>query len=141
MAHETLIHRVDAEQSHGAISSIDPELAADGVDEILCVFMADVPEWGSATEREGTIRLITGERSWVMRDAAFSGTSPGGKTYDGRQMFALDDDHEGDTDATIGGTPDALDLWLWGRGNLDDLAVTGDGDLVALLRETAARDT
>jgi uncharacterized protein (TIGR03083 family) len=141
MAHETLIHRVDAEQAHSAISSIDPELAADGVDEILRVFMADVPEWGSATERERSIRLIADGRSWVMRDAAFSGTSPRGKTYDGRQMFAIADDHDDETDATIAGAPEALDLWLWGRGSLDDLAVTGDENLVSLLRETAAEDT
>ncbi|MEA2057251.1 MAG: maleylpyruvate isomerase family mycothiol-dependent enzyme [Actinomycetota bacterium] len=141
MAHETLIHRVDAEQAHGMVTPIDPELAADGVDEILRVFMADVPEWGSATEREGTIRLIAGERSWVMSDAAFSGTSPGGKAYDGRQMFAIVDGHDDGTDATVVGAPEALDLWLWGRGSLDDLAVTGDEDLVSLLRETAAEDT
>ena len=141
MAHETLIHRVDAEQAHGTVGPIDSELAADGVDEILRVFMADVPEWGSATERERMIRLIAGERSWVMRDAAFSGTSPNGKRYDELQMFAVDDDHEGDTDATIAGSPQALDLWLWGRGALDELDVTGEEDLVALLRETAARDT
>jgi uncharacterized protein (TIGR03083 family) len=141
MAHETLIHRVDAEQAHGAISSIDPDLAADGVDEILRVFMADVPDWGSATERERTIRLMSGGRAWVMRDAAFSGTSPNGKRYDRLQMFAVDDDHDGDTDTTIAGSPQALDLWLWGRGGLDELDITGNEDLVALLRETAARDT
>jgi len=141
MAHETLIHRVDAEQAHGTVAPIDPELAADGIDEILRVFMADVPEWGSAAEREGTIRLIAGERSWVMRDAAFSGTSPGGKTYDGRQMFAIVDEHGDETDATVAGAPVALDLWLWGRGSLDDLDVTGDEDVVTLLRQTAAEDT
>ena len=33
MAHETLIHRIDAEQAHGLVSEIDDELAIDGVDE------------------------------------------------------------------------------------------------------------
>ncbi len=76
-----------------------------------------------------------------MRDALFSGTSPDGEVYNGYQMFAVDDDHGGRTDATVEGTPGALDLWLWGRGSIDLLAVGGDESLVTLLREAAARDT
>lgn len=141
MAHETLIHRVDAEQAHGEVSPIDPSLATDGIDEILRVFMADVPAWGSSTERERTIRLTAGDRSWVLRDAVFSGISPGGEVYDDYQMFAMADAHDEDTDASVTGTPEVLDLWLWGRGSVDDLVVTGEESLVALLRATAARDT
>ena len=140
MAHETLIHRVDAEQAHGEVSAIDAALAADGVDEILRVFMADVPVWGSSTPRERSIRLTAADRSWVMRDALFSGSSPDGEVYDGYQMFAIDD-HGRATDATVEGTPEALDLWLWGRGDLNELVAGGDESLVALLRTTAARDT
>jgi len=39
MAHETAVHRVDAERSAGRDHAIDAELAADGVDEFLCEFL------------------------------------------------------------------------------------------------------
>jgi uncharacterized protein (TIGR03083 family) len=37
MAHETVIHRIDAEEAAGAVTVIDPDLATDGVDEYLRV--------------------------------------------------------------------------------------------------------
>ncbi|MEA3511797.1 MAG: maleylpyruvate isomerase family mycothiol-dependent enzyme, partial [Actinomycetota bacterium] len=37
LAHETLIHRIDAEQAHGYQSMVDEALASDGVDEALNV--------------------------------------------------------------------------------------------------------
>lgn len=39
-AHETTMHRVDAEQAAGQVSPIDPALAADGVDELLTGFVS-----------------------------------------------------------------------------------------------------
>jgi uncharacterized protein (TIGR03083 family) len=40
MAHEVVVHRWDAQAAHGEPSPIDPEVAADGVDEFLDVFVA-----------------------------------------------------------------------------------------------------
>ncbi len=37
---ETAVHRVDAERAAGRDHRIDPELAADGVDEFLYHFLA-----------------------------------------------------------------------------------------------------
>jgi hypothetical protein len=34
-----------------------------------------------------------------------------------------------------------MDLWLWGRGPLEDLTVDGDRDLAATLRQAAKEDT
>ncbi|HVB54169.1 MAG TPA: maleylpyruvate isomerase family mycothiol-dependent enzyme [Candidatus Acidoferrales bacterium] len=44
MAQETVIHRVDAELSSGQSSPVDPELAVDGVDEVLTIFLAGAAE-------------------------------------------------------------------------------------------------
>ncbi|MGC2191943.1 MAG: maleylpyruvate isomerase family mycothiol-dependent enzyme, partial [Candidatus Dormiibacterota bacterium] len=46
MAQETVIHRVDVELSRGLSSSVDPELAVDGVDEVLVVFLGG--DWSEA---------------------------------------------------------------------------------------------
>lgn len=140
MAQETLIHRVDAEQAHGEVSAIDATLAADGIDEVLSLFIGGVGEWGAVKTSDPTIRLIADGRSWTMRDAAFSGTSPDGTVYDALPMFVVTDP-VGVPTTTIAGEPGPLDLWLWGRGGLDDLIVSGDSALATLLRERAAAHT
>lgn len=40
MAHETAVHRIDAESAIGMQTPVDPELAIDGVDEILVIMLA-----------------------------------------------------------------------------------------------------
>lgn len=140
MAHETLIHRVDAEQAHTEVSLIDPDLAADGIDEVLSLFIGGVAEWGSVELLGGPIRLVADGRSWTIRDAAFSGTSPDGIVYDAMPMFVLTDPVAVPA-TTITGDAGTLDLWLWGRAGLDDLAVAGDRGLAVLLRERAADHT
>jgi hypothetical protein len=35
MAHETVVHRVDAEQATGAVGPLDPALVLDGISESL----------------------------------------------------------------------------------------------------------
>ncbi|MBW3620570.1 MAG: maleylpyruvate isomerase family mycothiol-dependent enzyme [Actinobacteria bacterium] len=39
MAHETAVHRVDAERAAGEASPVDAKLAADGIDEVLSVLV------------------------------------------------------------------------------------------------------
>src|SRR6478735_6718875 len=48
-AHEALIHRLDAEQTAGQVTPLDPALAADGVDEALDVMFGGTPPWGTFT--------------------------------------------------------------------------------------------
>ena len=52
-AHEALIHRLDAELTAGAVSGLDPALAADGVQECLAVMYGGSPAWGTFTPGEG----------------------------------------------------------------------------------------
>ena len=44
-------------------------------------------------------------------------------------------------DAAMSGPPEDVYRWLWGRGALDALRVTGDMAAVTALRETMARAT
>lgn len=136
-AHEALIHRIDAELTVGATPTGDPELAADGADEILTVMMGGVPDW--AEFRDGTeTALLTATdagRSWSMAVGRMVGTSPtSGTSYD---LPAIDLRPVPEPNVSISGPALALDRWLWGRGDLDALDVTGDGAVAALLREVA----
>jgi len=63
LAHETAIHRVDAELARGPASAIDPELAADGVDERLNVDLARRLEGVEAPSLGGSICLICSDQA------------------------------------------------------------------------------
>src|SRR5262245_492946 len=65
MAHETAVHRVDAELAHGASTPVDAALATDGVDEILHIMLAG--DWSEDTDDELTgqrVAIGTGGRAW-----------------------------------------------------------------------------
>ena len=51
MAHEAAIHRVDVEQAHADVTPIDQELALDGVDEVLRLFLAG--DWRTSRHPSG----------------------------------------------------------------------------------------
>jgi uncharacterized protein (TIGR03083 family) len=61
MAHETLIHRIDAELAHGAVTPIDAGLAADGVEEVLDVYVGGIPAWATFTPGDARVRLTSTE--------------------------------------------------------------------------------
>ncbi|MBZ4015009.1 maleylpyruvate isomerase family mycothiol-dependent enzyme [Streptomyces purpurogeneiscleroticus] len=75
-AHETAIHRIDAEAALGAgFSAVDPAFAADGIDEMLMGFLAsDRARARTAPEKELYIRTTdapgaagTGNAAWRVR--------------------------------------------------------------------------
>ena len=140
MAHETVIHGADALIAAGGPGRVGPELAIDGVDEILDEMMIGGPAWGTITAGDGVIAMEVEGRQWVVRRASFSGTSPSsGNSYDGLPALVYAADHE--PDAVIATDPATLDLWLWGRGDLPDGAASGDGSLVDYVRLVAAEAT
>ncbi|WP_214317501.1 maleylpyruvate isomerase family mycothiol-dependent enzyme [Nonomuraea sediminis] len=122
MAHETVIHRVDAELARGAgVSGIPDDLAVDGIDEVLVTFLAFAstgwPEdFGDALPALSgrAIALSAGDRHWVVRPAAT-----------GAEVTSA----AGPADVTITGSPQDLLLWLWRRGPADGLRVEGDAAL------------
>jgi uncharacterized protein (TIGR03083 family) len=142
-AHEALIHRVDAELAAGrGISTCDPELAADGVDEILRVQIGGVPAWATFTPSGDAVRISATDHpaTWGVALGRMTGTSPDtGKTYDlpaasvGRDAV--------DPSTLITGPAWELDRWLWGRLGPEGLSVTGDRALVDRLRAVAAEST
>jgi uncharacterized protein (TIGR03083 family) len=127
-AHEALIHRLDAEQTAGQVTPLDPALAADGVEEALAVMFGGGPAWGTFTGHGRFVRVDvtdTGDAIWVEL-GRFTGTDPdNGKEYDEDDIAAVADPGRS-PDAVISGTAADLDAWLWRRGPDETLRVDGD---------------
>ncbi len=136
MAHETAIHSADAMLTVGERPVLDPALAVDGVDEILDEMMVGGPDWGTLDPEPGVVELRAAGRAWRLQRATFSGTSPlTGTTYDRLDALVW---AESPPDARVETDPSTLDLWLWGRADLDGSYVFGDPDLVDHVRRVAA---
>jgi uncharacterized protein (TIGR03083 family) len=121
MAHETAIHRVDAEQATGSVGAIAGEVAVDGIDEMLELLSYHRrPEDATpgtvhlhATDIEGEWLVGFGERLTIT-----TGHAKG--------------------DAAVRGPAEHLYLWLWGRAPQDGLEVFGDQAIVERLRARAS---
>ncbi|MGZ4153283.1 MAG: maleylpyruvate isomerase family mycothiol-dependent enzyme [Actinomycetota bacterium] len=127
MAHETAVHRVDAELAANVPTPVDPELATDGIDEILRIMLAG--DWSEDADDAATgqrIVVATGARRW---DVVLS-----------RDAVTIDDE-PGEADARLDGVPSDVDLWLWGRVPDDGVSRTGDLDAIRLFRSRLALAT
>lgn len=144
-AHEALIHRVDAELAAGAdVAPADPELGADGVDEILTVMMTGVPGWATyAPSGEAVVLEATDTgRRWALELGTFTGTSPrSGKEYEDEITAQLLAGEPAAVEGVLRAGGWDLDRWLWGRADPEAVAVTGNAALRARVRELAAAST
>lgn len=120
MAQETAIHRLDVEDARGAPTPIATDLAVDGIDEVLEMFLSDgwddvsPDEWGDVDPHAGagrTIAIHSGGHTW--------------RSTLGPEAMPL---HRspGPADASITGTPEPVLLWLWGRRPNNAVTLTGD---------------
>ncbi|MGH3544861.1 MAG: maleylpyruvate isomerase family mycothiol-dependent enzyme [Mycobacteriales bacterium] len=127
-AHETAVHRWDAQLSIGLPDPIDPpELAADGVAEVLDTFL---PSDSSLTERisvTGVVRLTATDidAHWVVRIR-----ENGVTLLDTASWF----DTEPDVAAATEATASDLLLALWGRIPVSVTDNKGEPALIELLR-------
>lgn len=120
-AHETAMHRVDAELASGDPSPITPELAADGIDELLG-FLPHRPWADPITGNGETVHLhctdVEGE--WLVRLGA-----------DGLEV----EREHAKGDVAARGNASALLCWTMGRGPIDAIEVHGDAALLDRWRE------
>ncbi len=115
MAQETAVHRRDAELASGATTPIDPELAVDGIDEILGWFRVD---WGMEPVDcgSGSVAIEAGAARWWVE------VTPA-RIVPHRGVGSAD------PAARVAGDPEAVLWWLW-RGDSAGLTVEGDHDLM-----------
>lgn len=122
MAHETTVHRVDAQQAVGRrVEPLDPGFAVDGIDELFSVF---VPAFaaGRSPGDGRTVHLhatdVAGE--WLIRFE--------------QGQIVVDEGHA-KGDAAVRAPAGELLLWLWGRSPLEAMEVFGARDAAAALRQ------
>ncbi|MFG2830334.1 maleylpyruvate isomerase family mycothiol-dependent enzyme [Streptomyces sp. NPDC048434] len=135
-AHETSVHRVDAQQALGAsLTPLPSAFAADGIDELLTGFHArdrskvrtDVPRTlrlraTNARGADWTVHLSDAPPHTVRTSPEAGGEGP---------------DTGKPADCTIEGPAEELYLALWNRLPWDAMTITGDETLAGLWRERA----
>jgi uncharacterized protein (TIGR03083 family) len=122
MAHETAVHRWDAQSAHGATTPVDAEAAVDGIDEILDTILptmvADRAAKSLGSSLGGTLHAhatdVPGE--WLV---AVEGTD-----------VRVEREH-GKGDAAVRAPASDLYLFLAGRLSLGDVETFGDESVLA----------
>jgi uncharacterized protein (TIGR03083 family) len=129
MAHETVIHRIDAELAAGVpLAPVPDDLAVDGLDEFLYVFlMYGTTAWlesarEALADAEGQdVRLVTTGGAWLVHP------TPEG--------VRVSEDPSGPVATEVTGAPADLLRWVWGRAADDAVTVTGDLARIGPLRK------
>jgi uncharacterized protein (TIGR03083 family) len=116
-AHELAIHRFDAQAAHGITMPIAPELAADGIDEVLDVLVTARPRTGTGTGRTMVLRSTDLGLEWAVTieadDIAVARSSQ-------------DEDMTEGAELVVSGTASDLELTLYHRPTLWNVDVHGD---------------
>jgi uncharacterized protein (TIGR03083 family) len=120
-AHETSIHRADAESANGPITAYDAEFAADGIDEIVRGFGSRPGKLVADPPRTLAIQPVDVARRWFVT------LGPSG-------LVVTDSDEPGD--CTVSGTASDIYLLLWNRRDAAGLDVTGDTGLLDVWRNS-----
>ncbi|MFK8911656.1 maleylpyruvate isomerase family mycothiol-dependent enzyme [Streptomyces sp. YS-3] len=125
-AHETAVHRADAESARGGdFTAPDPEFAVDGIDELLLAFHGrEKSRVRTSTPRTLRVRAADADAVWTVR------------LSEGVPLTVRDDD--GPADCELGGSAYDLYLALWNRLPLSRVTVAGDASLAGLWREKSA---
>ncbi|MET9662961.1 maleylpyruvate isomerase family mycothiol-dependent enzyme, partial [Streptomyces sp. NPDC006510] len=117
-AHETTIHRVDAESARGGRPSPVPDAhAVDGIDELLRGFHArPQSRVRTSAPRSLRVRATDADAIWTVR---LSPERPQAVRADGAS-------EEGVVDCELSASAEELYLTLWNRLPLTAITVTGD---------------
>ncbi|MFD9792864.1 maleylpyruvate isomerase family mycothiol-dependent enzyme [Streptomyces sp. NPDC059070] len=125
-AHETTVHRVDAESALGGpVTAPEAGFAVDGVDELLRSFHArEKSRVRTRTPRTLRLRATDSGAVWTVH------------LSDGVPRTVRDDD--GPADCELTGAAHELYLALWNRAPLSSVALAGDASLAELWRTNSA---
>jgi uncharacterized protein (TIGR03083 family) len=120
-AHETAIHRADAQSAGGAITAYPPLFAADGIDELLFGFVSR-PRGRLRADPPRALHLQATDagREWLV--------------HIGPERVEVRGE-AGDAECTVSGPASELYLMLWNRRPADGLALQGDTGLLEVWRD------
>lgn len=138
MAQEAAIHRVDSEAAADDITPVDDDLAVDGIDEVLDLFLrfdftedpASDPDLDVRRHDGRSVLVRTGPLAWHVSVAS---GAPDGQVVLRRGAGAAQ--------ASVSGEPSELLLWLWGRRPDPAVHIEGDPAATVALRELLALTT
>jgi len=117
-AHETAIHRADADSASGATPGYEPGFAADGIDELITGFGRRRKYQPRSTADGTRLRVLatdTGD-AWLV-EAQGSGLQP-----------RRDADGQDEAGCTVSGPASGLYLYLWNRADAARAGVTVAGN-------------
>lgn len=124
MAHEIVIHRVDADSAAGIASVVEPpELAADGIDEYASM-VANLP------------RFVEGAFAGLETSYHFHCTDTEGEwtfTFSGGELVVAREHSKGDI--AVRGPAGALELLIYNRAPADGFDIHGDAALLETWRQ------
>jgi uncharacterized protein (TIGR03083 family) len=129
-AHETAIHRADAESAAGVRPEYPAEFAADGIDELIMGF-GQRRKYRPSAEYNGSMQVRTTDTGHAWRVGTEegriqarrhqAGPDPEGPGPEGP-------DPEGPAKSTVTGPASGLYLFLWNRSDTAEAGVTISGD-------------
>ena len=123
IAHETAMHRWDADAAAGRTTPIEPELASDGIDEFLMHFVDDIAEGAALVGGSVHIHCTDVDGEWTIRPRSAGDLgAPDG--------FDVTREHAKGDCALRGSASDLL-LTLWRRPLPDAIDVIGATDVAA----------
>jgi uncharacterized protein (TIGR03083 family) len=127
MAHETAVHRWDAQMAFAIGEPVEAKLAADGVTEVLDTWLA-AGRRAEPGQWHGVVQLVATDaaQEWTVR------LRGDGIALLDTDTILDDDDHHARVAAS--GTASDLLLALYGRVDFDVLDVSGDATLLRGLR-------
>ncbi|HEY7324074.1 MAG TPA: maleylpyruvate isomerase family mycothiol-dependent enzyme [Streptosporangiaceae bacterium] len=135
-AHETAIHRVDAELAVGGdVTSAEPAFAADGIDELIMGFLARHERRLTADQRAGGRRRVHVQPTDTGAQWQVELTEDGERAASVRRGSGQDV-----ADCTLAGPAAGLYLILWNRaepGSATGVRVDGDAAVLRFWRDGA----
>ena len=117
MALETAVHRTDAELASGQRTDVSPELARDGIDELLWFATAPWQQGSKQGWSHQRVVVDAGDLAWTA-------------VLDPEGMVTSVGDDGSST--RVSGSPDSLLQWSAGR-RVEDVERSGDQEAIALL--------
>ena len=116
-AHETAVHRFDAEHAAGVEWGFDPVFACDGIDEMVSCFAPRANEFPTTNTQTMVVRAEDTDDRWHLTFRPDGITTVRG---------------DGPADVTLTGDASDLYLVLWNRGRDSAITVEGDRGLLDL---------